>query len=36
MSSCNEAHFYLTYCGVKSLDQDGDGTPCEKLCSGKK
>jgi len=32
MSSCNEAHFYLTHCGVKSLDRDGDGVPCEKLC----
>lgn len=33
MSSCNEAHFYLTHCGVKSLDRDGDGVPCEKLCA---
>jgi micrococcal nuclease len=36
MSSCEEAKYYLTQCGVKSLDGDGDGTPCESLCSGKK
>ena len=32
MSSCAEAKFYLVSCGVKSLDGDGDGMPCEKLC----
>nr|WP_246327409.1 excalibur calcium-binding domain-containing protein [Candidatus Competibacter phosphatis] len=32
MTSCKEATFYLTQCGVKSLDGDGDGRPCEKLC----
>lgn len=32
MGSCEEARFYLTQCGVKSLDGDGDGTPCETLC----
>ncbi|MCB1826722.1 MAG: thermonuclease family protein, partial [Candidatus Competibacteraceae bacterium] len=32
MTSCQEATFYLTQCGVKSLDGDGDGRPCEKLC----
>lgn len=32
MSSCAEAKFYLAQCGVSSLDGDGDGTPCEKLC----
>lgn len=32
MSSCEEAKFYLTQCGVSSLDGDRDGTPCEKLC----
>jgi len=36
MSSCDEARFYLTHCGVKSLDRDGDGTPCENLCGGRK
>jgi endonuclease YncB( thermonuclease family) len=33
MSSCEEAKFYLTQCGVKSLDGDGDGVPCESLCT---
>ena len=33
MSSCEEAKYYLTQCGVKSLDGDGDGTPCEALCA---
>jgi len=32
MASCEEARFYLIRCGVKSLDRDGDGTPCESLC----
>ncbi|MBK8752312.1 MAG: endonuclease [Candidatus Competibacteraceae bacterium] len=32
MSSCDEAQFYLTRCGVKSLDGDGDGIPCVSLC----
>ena len=32
MTSCEEAKFYLTVCGVRSLDGDGDGVPCEKLC----
>ncbi|MDG4552464.1 MAG: endonuclease [Candidatus Contendobacter sp.] len=32
MSSCDEAKFYLTRCGVKSLDRDGDGVPCASLC----
>jgi endonuclease YncB( thermonuclease family) len=36
MSSCEEAKYYLTQCGVKSLDGDGDGTPCENLCSARK
>jgi hypothetical protein len=29
MSSCAEARYYLTQCGVFSLDGDNDGTPCE-------
>lgn len=33
MSSCEEAKFYFVNCGVKSLDSDGDGAPCEKLCA---
>jgi endonuclease YncB( thermonuclease family) len=32
MTSCEEARFYLKQCGVRSLDGDGDGTPCETLC----
>lgn len=32
MSSCEEAKFYLTQCGVKRLDGDGDGVPCASLC----
>lgn len=32
MSSCAEAIFYLNNCGLKRLDGDGDGTPCESLC----
>ena len=32
MSACDEAHFYLTRCGETSLDADGDGIPCPKLC----
>ena len=33
MLSCVEAKFYLTQCGVKSLDGNGDGVPCEALCA---
>jgi endonuclease YncB( thermonuclease family) len=33
MDSCAEARHYLTVCGRKYLDGDGDGTPCEKLCN---
>lgn len=33
MSSCDEAKFYLTQCGVKRLDGDGDGIPCASLCN---
>lgn len=33
MSSCAEAKTYLA-CGLRSLDGDGDGTPCETLCKG--
>jgi endonuclease YncB( thermonuclease family) len=32
MSSCAEAEFYLTKCGVDRLDRDHDGIPCESLC----
>lgn len=33
MSSCAEAKQYLALCGVRSLDADKDGVPCEKLCA---
>jgi micrococcal nuclease len=32
MASCEEARFYLHSCGVRSLDSNGDGEPCERLC----
>jgi endonuclease YncB( thermonuclease family) len=35
MASCDEAHFYLGHCGVKTLDRNKDGIPCESLCAGK-
>ncbi|MFM9913668.1 MAG: thermonuclease family protein [Methylophilaceae bacterium] len=35
MTSCEEARYALAQCGVKTLDGDGDGVPCEKLCGGK-
>ncbi|MFO1419501.1 MAG: endonuclease [Candidatus Competibacteraceae bacterium] len=33
MSSCDEAKFHLTHCGLKGLDRDGDGVPCASLCN---
>jgi len=35
MRSCNEAYFYLSRCGLGSLDTNRDGVPCENLCGGK-
>jgi endonuclease YncB( thermonuclease family) len=35
MASCDEAHFHLTRCGVKTLDGNEDGEPCEDLCGGR-
>ncbi|WP_245797022.1 excalibur calcium-binding domain-containing protein [Haemophilus paracuniculus] len=32
MNSCAEAKFYLRQCGLRRLDRDGDGVPCESLC----
>ncbi|SFN10623.1 Endonuclease YncB, thermonuclease family [Formivibrio citricus] len=32
MTSCEEARFYLEQCGLKQLDGNGDGVPCEALC----
>ncbi|MDS4030392.1 MAG: thermonuclease family protein [Candidatus Contendobacter sp.] len=33
MTSCEEARFYFTQCGLSRLDGDKDGTPCEALCA---
>ena len=33
MRDCEEAKHYLNTCGLKTIDGDGDGIPCEKLCS---
>jgi endonuclease YncB( thermonuclease family) len=32
MASCEEARFYLTQCGVTTMDGDNDGIPCEDRC----
>ena len=32
MTSCEEANHYLRVCGIRRLDGDGDGIPCESLC----
>lgn len=32
MVTCDEAHFYLTVCGLERLDTNKDGIPCENLC----
>ena len=32
MVSCEEAKFYFSKCGLKRLDGDRDGVPCEALC----
>lgn len=32
MESCEEAHFYLEQCGIRGLDRDKDGVPCETIC----
>jgi len=32
MGSCEEARWYLRSCGLRKLDRDGDGVPCEALC----
>ena len=33
MASCSEAKYYYSNCGLKKLDGDDDGVPCEKLCN---
>lgn len=35
MTSCEEARHHLAKCGVKTMDGDGDGLPCEALCAPK-
>lgn len=32
MRSCDEARFYLAQCGIRTLDGNHDGVPCEALC----
>lgn len=32
MTSCDEAKYYMTQCGLDKLDSDGDGSPCENVC----
>ena len=32
MDSCEEALFHLQTCKLKTIDGDGDGTPCDGLC----
>lgn len=32
MSSCAEAYYHLNECGMKKLDRDNDGKPCENVC----
>ncbi len=32
MTSCDEANFYFTQCGVTALDGNHDGIPCQDLC----
>ena len=34
MASCEEAYFQLNQCGCSRRDNDGDGVPCESICSG--
>ena len=33
MVTCAEARFHLSECGLSRLDGDGDGVPCEAICS---
>jgi hypothetical protein len=32
MRDCAEARYFFEVCGLKKLDGNGDGTPCESLC----
>lgn len=33
MRSCSEAQYFLNQCGIRRLDKDNDGVPCESICS---
>ncbi len=33
ISSCEEAYYLLEHCGLRRLDRDRDGVPCESLCN---
>ena len=33
MVSCDEAQYYLRWCGLSRLDGDKDGIPCEAICN---
>ena len=35
ISSCHDALYYLEICGMRRLDRDGDGIPCEDVCGQK-
>ena len=32
MQNCAEATYYLSHCGLRRLNRDRDGIPCERLC----
>lgn len=32
MKDCSEAKYFLNTCGIKSLDRNKDGIPCESIC----
>lgn len=32
MDSCEQAEFALKQCGMRNLDRDRDGIPCENVC----
>ena len=32
MTDCKEAYYKLEQCGMKALDRDRDGIPCENIC----
>lgn len=32
LSNCTQAYTALNACGIKNLDRNGDGVPCEALC----